>query len=855
MQVLKRSQILNYGLLLLAALSATLLLWPQAVRNVLGSEMPMPHGYCYLWNTPLILLHSVSDLIIGLSYVAISATLCYLVYRARRDIPFTWVFIAFGLFIVACSGTHFMEVLTIWKAYYWPSGYVKVVTAIASVATAVVLPPLVPKTLAMVRAAQLSDERKARLEAAHRELESVYERLKELDELKTQFFANVSHELRTPLALILGPTARVMETESLSERGRRDLEVVARNARLLVKHVNDLLDVSKLEAGRMRAEYVEGDLARLLRLVASHFEGLAGERQIEVAVNAPESLPAQVDAEKLQRVFLNLLSNAFKFAPTGGRVRCSLRQEGAQAVIEIEDSGPGVRPKLRAAIFERFRQGDGGARRRFGGTGLGLSITKEFVELHQGTVTVGDSSLGGARFTVTLPLTAPEGVEVHPAVAEAMATDEVARQALDELRSRVEAAAVGQQMDRPLVLVVEDNPEMNRFVAETLAGEYRVVTAFDGEQGAAEAARSRPDLILSDVMMPRMSGDQLVQALRERREFDAVPIVLLTAKADDELRVRLLREGAQDYVMKPFSAEELRARVGNLITMKRAREVLQQELDTQMRDLETLAREVTLRKRELTASYEAMRLAREQAERASQVKSDFLRLVSHELRTPLTAMSGYLQILRRSADGTLSESQQQLVQRISRSSERLHDLIESLLEYTRIKSGRLLVHPSKVDLAALAGQVADDLRPMAEQKGIALDLTAAPLAPLTSDERLVRLILTNLIGNAIKFTSQGGVTVNLTHADGRHCITIRDTGPGIRPEHQALVFEPFSQVESINEKHKPGFGLGLALVKQMVDALGGKIELHSEESMGSAFFVYLPPASVQDGELTGTRPA
>jgi signal transduction histidine kinase len=854
MQVLKRSQLRHYGLLLAGLLVTTLLFWPERWRELMASGAAMPHGSCYLWDGGLIGLHVSSDMVIGLSYLAISATLCYLVYRARRDIPFTWVFIAFGLFIVACGGTHFMEVWTVWQADYWASGYLKVVTAIASVTTALALPPLVPKTLGLVEAAKLSEERQAKVEAANRELEALYDRLKELDQLKTQFFANVSHELRTPLALIIGPAERMLAESPLGERERRDLEVVARNARTLLKHVNDLLDVSKLEAGKMGLDYAEADLARLLRLTASHFEGLAQERQIELHVDAPDALPAELDAEKVQRVFLNLLSNAFKFTPAGGRLRCALRRDGGRAVAEFHDSGPGVPPHLREAIFERFRQGDGGATRRFGGTGLGLSITREFVGLHGGTVEVGDSPEGGALFTVTLPTSAPAGVEVRRAAEAAPGgREEAARQAMEELRTRVEAAAAEQQMDRPLVLVVEDNPEMNRFVAETLAAECRVATAFDGEQGLERALALRPDLILSDVMMPRLSGDQLVRRLRERAEFDAVPVVLLTAKADDELRVRLLREGAQDYVMKPFSAEELRARVSNLVTIKRAREVLQRELDTQLRDLESLAKEVTFRKRELQTSYEEMRFAREQAERASQVKSDFLRLVSHELRTPLTAISGYLEVLRRAKSEGLSEPQRQLVGKIGRSANRLRDLVESLLEYTRIQSGRLVVHPEPLDLAALAADVADELRPQAEQKGITLAVeSAAPLAPLLSDARLVRLVLVNLIGNAVKFTGRGGVTVSVAQGGGRHAVSVADTGPGIRPEHRALVFEPFGQVGEVDKKHLPGFGLGLALVRQIVDALGGEVELHSEEGRGATFTVSLPPAAAGGKERPGS---
>jgi PAS domain S-box-containing protein len=351
----------------------------------------------------------------------------------------------------------------------------------------------------------------------------------------------------------------------------------------------------------MAMEYAEADLARLARFVTSHFELLAQERGIEFRVETPATLPAQVDPEKLQRVLLNLLANAFKFTPSGGRVELALRAAGEcaatgataplspRAVIEVRDTGPGVPPEQREAIFERFRQIDGGANRKWGGAGLGLAIAREFVGLHGGVITVEDAPGGGALFRVELPLAAPQGSPVRCASGE---LEEEMRRGDGRLPVAVDApqgpsrvgkpakdhphAARGDAaVDAPLVLIVEDNPDMNAFVAETLAGGYRVATAFDGQEGLEKALALRPDLILSDVMMPRMSGDRMVRELRRHRELDGVPILLLTARADDELRVKLLKEGAQDCLSKPFSVEELRARVGRLIAeRKRSEEAL-----------------------------------------------------------------------------------------------------------------------------------------------------------------------------------------------------------------------------------------------------------------------------------------
>jgi signal transduction histidine kinase/DNA-binding response OmpR family regulator len=429
------------------------------------------------------------------------------------------------------------------------------------------------------RAEQLA-EANQQLRAARDEISRLYERTRELDELKTQFFANVSHELRTPLTLILGPTHKLLETATQADQ-RRALSVIERNARLLLKHVNDLLDVSKLDAGKLELIYRRSDVAKLLRFIGSHFESLAQLRNIEFVHRFPADLVAEIDVAKIERVVLNLLSNAFKFTPDGGRI--SLEADTGNGIrIAVSDSGPGVPKEFRSAIFERFRQVDGGVNRRKEGTGLGLYIVEQFVRMHGGEVHVESSESGGARFVLDIPQRAPEGAAIRSAGDEWETGLELEIAGLEKADAKVHESAREVAPFAPCVLVVEDNADMNAFVAQSLEQDYRVLSASDGEQALDLAIRHRPDLIVTDIMMAGMGGEELIRRIRGRVELQDTPIVLLTARADDDLRVRLLEEGAQDYLNKPFVPQELRARVGRLVTERRRQQLALRDVNVRL---------------------------------------------------------------------------------------------------------------------------------------------------------------------------------------------------------------------------------------------------------------------------------
>ncbi|MAZ09936.1 MAG: histidine kinase [Sutterellaceae bacterium] len=450
----------------------------------------------------------------------------------------------------------------------------------------------------------------AEIARKNEELQKLLDKIRHLDELKSDFLANISHELRTPLALILGPTESILATgANLTELQRRDLGVIHRNAATLLKHVNDLLDLAKLDAGKMTVNYARVDLARAVRTIAAHFDALASQRSLSYVITTPDTLEAEVDPEKFDCILLNLLSNAFKFTPARGRIRCALELSGKdRLLLSVQDSGSGVPPEMHATIFDRFRQAQGGTTREFGGTGLGLAIAKGFVDLHGGTIVTLDAPGGGALFQVEIPLCAPQGTYVRYAEAPLAPGEDgvVVNCAIEELqRIADDASAQPRSPDRPLVLVAEDNAEMQRFIAEVLGGEYRVVAAADGAEALERALAEPPDLVVTDLMMPKLGGDRLVGEMRACPSLLHVPVLVLSAKADEALRLKLLSESVQDYVTKPFSPHELRARVRNLVMMKRARDALQKELSSQNEDLAQLSQQLIANKQALQQSLEA----------------------------------------------------------------------------------------------------------------------------------------------------------------------------------------------------------------------------------------------------------
>jgi signal transduction histidine kinase len=689
------------------------------------------------------------------------------------------------------------------------------------------------------------------IEAARRSLAELKDRnarLAELDHMKSVFLANISHELRTPLALILGPTEKWLSSGDLTEEQQRDLDVVMRNARSLLKTVNDLLDVSKLEAGKLCPEYVRVDLSKILRLTCSLFEGVARERNVDFTVQAPDAVAAEVDPEMIQRVLLNLLSNAFKFGAAGGRIACSLETTGRNALLQVQDKGPGIPDQMRERIFERFIQVEGDLTRRHGGTGLGLAIVKEFVELHHGSICETTPVGGGALFLVTLPLQAPPDVEVRSALAREFASASSSTSVLEQLRApqlRVDAIRPN-RIERGTILVVEDNPDMNQFIVDTLSGEYDVLSAFDGKDGLEKTLKHKPDLVLSDIMMPEVGGEEMVLELRRRPELNGTGIILLTAKADEEVRVRLLKAGADDFVTKPFLREEVKARVRNLISGKRTRELLKRELQSSENDLEELAQEVSLRRHELEKSIEEARASRDEVQRLLQLRDEFISIAGHELKTPLTPLCiqrHMIQKIMQSKDLPVEIKEQRLkgyLDMSERQIDALTKLVESLLDVSQIRLGRFAINPeTDVDLCHLVQEVVERYRPQWEmaQSPVKVDLPGE--SPKGNWDRLrLEQAISNLLTNAIKYGRGKPIELSISSDAARARVSIRDYGSGISQSDQARIFNRFERAGSIGSFG--GLGLGLYITRQIVAAHCGNISIESEVGKGATFTIDLP---------------
>lgn len=693
----------------------------------------------------------------------------------------------------------------------------------------------------LVRASALGDElrgmnremerevlqRSQELAAANRSLRDANARLGELDAAKTAFFSNVSHEFRTPLTLMLGPLEDSLadpdEVLTLSQRQR--VQLAHDNALRLLKLVNGLLDFSRLEAGRLRARFAPTDFASLTRKIAGMFESAAERARLRIVVEAPPlSDPVWLDREMWEKVVSNLMSNALKYTHTGG-ITVAVSESGDRAILEVIDTGIGIPDPELERVFDRFHRVEGATGRTYEGTGIGLSLVRDLVRLHGGDVQVLSEVGRGSTFRVEIPkgfAHLPPDQVTAVASADSVGDDATAHavEALRWMTPSSKGAGPGLPSSdspsgpRDRLVIADDNSDLRSYLSALLSPTYDVVACADGEAALSEIRTHPPDLVLSDVMMPKLDGFGLLRALRAETRTSSIPVILLSARAGEEATIEGLDVGADDYLAKPFSARELLARIRTHLALARMRERFLADL-----------------------------------EHANQELDAFAHSVSHDLKAPIRAITGFSRMLAEDYGATLDERGRDVLARVERGARQMAMMTDALLALGRMSLAPLRVEP--FDLSAGAERILADLRRESPERSVAV--TVAPQLEAKGDPVLLGIVLTNLLSNAWKYTSQTeGARIAFGRSpDHEQTYFVRDNGAGFDMAHAHQLFRPFHRLHSPSEF--PGIGVGLATVRRAVARHGGRVWAESEVGNGATFYFSLPHRAGASSEAPEDR--
>jgi signal transduction histidine kinase len=722
------------------------------------------------------------------------------------------------------------------------------------------------------------------------ELEAARDELKELDRAKSRFTANVHHELRTPLTLVLASVESILDRDSgLDAAAQRSyLESAHVNGLRLLKLINNLLDLAKLESERLEIRRQPVDVGRLGRDLAAGARPMAESKGVSLAARGLEDLPTvNADPEALEKVILNLVGNALKFTEAGGRIElCGAPgEEGIE--LSVSDTGIGIPEEELERVFDRFAQVDASATRKHEGTGIGLALAKELVDLHGGRISAESEGPGrGSTFRVFLPFGEVDEVE-HEEVLQASDGRSLSLERslagveaeldlehrgdetyqLSEMSRSLErigasepsapdaAAAAPLATDAAEVLVVEDNGAMRRLLRNILSREFRVRTAANGREGLEAVRASKPSVVLSDIMMPEMSGTELCRALKEDPETRDIPVVLVTSKGEREMKLEGLEAGAQDYVTKPFHPRELLARVRSFARLRS----LQEELDQRNRMLQTTLRELEETEVQLVQSERLAAVGEMAAGIAHEVNNPVNFAVNslHALRSRVEDVCSMIaELSKLTADDRgaweegvrafeaakrelgfeeLAPELQELVTIVSEGLGRTHRLVGDLRDF----AGHSGSPDSSVDvregLRATLRLMSYTLRN--SEIEVETDL-ASELPTVRGDPAGLNQVFLNLLKNSTDALQAEGGTIRVSARPeaGDVLVEVADDGPGIDPAVRERLFEPFVSTKEAGK----GTGLGLSVSRRIVTALGGSLELRASDTGGACFEIRLP---------------
>jgi len=772
------------------------------------------------------------------------------------------------------------------------------------------------------------------------------EALAAVDRSKTAFFSNVSHEFRTPLTLMLGPLEDLLGKSSLDADSRSSVEATHRNALRLLKLVNNLLDYSRVEAGRAQAAYQQIEMCELTTDLTSSFRSIIEKAGMKLLVDCqPTRDDVFVDRQMWEKIVLNLLSNAFKFT-LHGTISVTQAQEGRFIVLNVSDTGVGIPEKELPHMFERFHRVENSAGRTHEGTGIGLSLVHELVHLHGGQITV-DSVVGaGTTFTVQLPVGKHHLPQEH--VLETMKkTDSTAlkgafiQEAFSLLQDNGKASIPGTTItetgdvsghrditeDKETnVLIVDDNGDMRAYLQRLLEPYFTITTAVNGAQALEVIKASKQDLVLSDVMMPVMDGKTMLKTLRSKAETSTLPVIFLSARAGEEARIDGLEAGADDYMVKPFSAAELLTKVraqikiikvrgqanlelekandtlnlamdasgmgiwrtewgtDELLVSDRARNIHGIPLGGKLSFNETVNiivpehRERVLQgilkavtdKEGFSENYQIQPIdgskrkwinstgkveLNDKGEVKSVIgtilditemkedeirKNDFIGMVSHELKTPLTSLSGYAQLLYMHARKNEDDFAKEKLDKMTNQFKKMGTLINGFLNVSRLESGKIQLNKITFGINALVSEMIEETELHMTSHHISF-IPGADM-PIFADRDKTGSVLSNLLGNAIKYSPSGtSIEVRTKLTNEAVTVSIKDQGFGIKKADQEKLFDRFYRTG--DHQNISGFGIGLYLSAEIIERHDGKIWVKSELGNGSTFFFSLPRAT------------
>lgn len=636
------------------------------------------------------------------------------------------------------------------------------------------------------------------------QLATTLERLQQLDRLKNEFFANVSHELRTPLTLILAPVEDLLLREP-PPAARQSLLIVRRNGQRLLRLVDDLLDLARLDAGGFRLRISELNLPELARRVVEAARPTAESRSMDLRFESDGSDPDLCgDAHRLEIVLTNLVANALKFTPDGGRISVRTSSGPDFATVEVTDTGAGIAASELERIFDRFYQVEGTERRQQGGAGIGLSLARRLSELHGGSIHVQSEVGVGSSFIVELPLGREHfrdevierrrvRVDHHPGRrAEDRAANEALTTASADAVHGLPVEAV--RLDggrRARVLVAEDEPDLRAFIRSSLEGHFDVLTANNGADALQRIEKERPDLLLTDLMMPGLSGTDLCRSVKQNQLLRSTPVIVLTALSSTDTILDCYSADADDFVTKPFHPRVLVARINAQLRLR--------ALSLKLADQSRLS---------MAGSLAAG--------------------IAHEVKNPLNAVLNAARTLP--AMGQRPELAAKLLRIIEEGALRIQDVVSSL---------ELHVRPAEGD-----GMVACDLHAGLESSlrllehrmdGVNVHAQFRSSRTVIASARALNQVFLNLLDNAVK-AAPNNIWVSLADTDRSVRVLIEDDGPGVDPEDVSLIFEPFFTRRPAGE----GTGLGLYLCQRIVRDFGGELYYRPRDGGGAAFVVDLP---------------